>query len=173
MLFIAAQIQVDHCTFPFRQCTIGHHYTLYFCLVCSIFSTRSSSIHSINLLLGSRPSIPTLLSSLSSQYYFITWPLSLRYLSRLMQCVESFLVYSMKNLENAWQWVKGLTTGGSTNTLGALKRALGDSQVQAVYLLTDGRPDQVRKIVECFLLRKMLFSNVKLKCMQDTRRSTF
>lgn len=42
--------------------------------------------------------------------------------------------------------MKSLTTGGSTNTLGALKRALGDSQVHAVYLLTDGRPDQVSHI---------------------------
>lgn len=39
--------------------------------------------------------------------------------------------------------MKDLTTGGSTNTLGALKRALADTQVEAVYLLTDGRPDQV------------------------------
>ena len=46
-------------------------------------------------------------------------------------------------LENAWLWVKGLSAGGSTNTLGALKRALADTQVEAVYLLTDGRPDQV------------------------------
>lgn len=33
--------------------------------------------------------------------------------------------------------------GGSTNTLGALAWALGDEGTQAVYLLTDGRPDQV------------------------------
>ena len=36
-----------------------------------------------------------------------------------------------------------LSSGGSTNTLGALRLALSDPSVQAVYLLTDGRPDQV------------------------------
>ncbi|KAK3738170.1 hypothetical protein QZH41_019678, partial [Actinostola sp. cb2023] len=46
------------------------------------------------------------------------------------------------NLDNAWQWVKGLSTGGSTNTLAALKQALTDSQCRGIYLLTDGRPDQ-------------------------------
>lgn len=33
--------------------------------------------------------------------------------------------------------------GGSTNTLGALSLALAAEDTEAVYLLTDGRPDQV------------------------------
>ena len=33
--------------------------------------------------------------------------------------------------------------GGSTNTLAALKLALSDELCEAIYLLTDGRPDQV------------------------------
>ena len=48
-----------------------------------------------------------------------------------------------KNLHTAWQWIKGLACRGSTNTLAALRHALSDNQTQAVYLLTDGRPDQV------------------------------
>lgn len=40
--------------------------------------------------------------------------------------------------------MKGLSTGGSTNTLAALKLALADPQCHAIYLLTDGRPDQVQ-----------------------------
>ena len=32
---------------------------------------------------------------------------------------------------------------GSTNTYAALQHALGDPGTQAIYLLTDGRPDQV------------------------------
>lgn len=39
--------------------------------------------------------------------------------------------------------MKGLSTGGSTNTLASLKLALADPQCHAIYLLTDGRPDQV------------------------------
>lgn len=59
-----------------------------------------------------------------------------------------------QNLDNAWQWVKGLSTGGSTNTLAALKLALADPQCHAVYLLTDGRPDQV--LVQVLLLYFLL-----------------
>lgn len=51
--------------------------------------------------------------------------------------------FFFQNLDNSWQWVKGLSTGGSTNTLAALKLALADPQCHAIYLLTDGRPDQV------------------------------
>ena len=54
------------------------------------------------------------------------------------------LMFIFQNLDNAWQWVKGLSTGGSTNTLASLKLALADPQCHAIYLLTDGRPDQVR-----------------------------
>ncbi|CAB4013416.1 Hypothetical predicted protein, partial [Paramuricea clavata] len=46
------------------------------------------------------------------------------------------------NINDAWQWIKGLTVGGSTNTLAALKLALSDELCEAIYLLTDGRPDQ-------------------------------
>uniref|UniRef100_W5MPD8 VWFA domain-containing protein n=1 Tax=Lepisosteus oculatus TaxID=7918 RepID=W5MPD8_LEPOC len=54
-----------------------------------------------------------------------------------------------QNLENAWYWVKGLQVkvGGSTNTLGALRLALADVGTDAVYLLTDGRPDQPPKTI--------------------------
>ena len=40
-------------------------------------------------------------------------------------------------------WIDGLDAEGSTNTLGALRFALADSATEAIYLLTDGRPDQV------------------------------
>ena len=62
--------------------------------------------------------------------------------------------FFFQNLDNAWQWVKGLSTGGSTNTLAALKLALADPQCHAVYLLTDGRPDQV--LVQVLLLYFLL-----------------
>ncbi|KAK1167593.1 hypothetical protein AOXY_G10303 [Acipenser oxyrinchus oxyrinchus] len=51
------------------------------------------------------------------------------------------------NLENAWLWVKGFKVGGSTDTLGALRLALADSGTHAVYLLSDGRPDQPPKTI--------------------------
>ncbi|CAF4057996.1 unnamed protein product [Adineta steineri] len=39
-------------------------------------------------------------------------------------------------------WIDGLHAEGSTNTLAALRFALADSATEAIYLLTDGRPDQ-------------------------------
>ena len=51
------------------------------------------------------------------------------------------------NLQSAWQWVRGLGVSGSTNTLAALKMALCDPHTQAVYLLTDGRPDHVSTLL--------------------------
>ena len=41
------------------------------------------------------------------------------------------------------QWIEGLSANGSTNTLAALRFALADPDTEAMYLLTDGRPDQV------------------------------
>ncbi|XP_071991810.1 von Willebrand factor A domain-containing protein 3B isoform X2 [Engystomops pustulosus] len=47
-----------------------------------------------------------------------------------------------ESMKEAWCWIKELQVGSSTNTLKALQVALMDSNTQAVYLLTDGRPDQ-------------------------------
>ena len=47
------------------------------------------------------------------------------------------------SLQSAWNWVKQLTCHGTTNTLEALQLAFKDAETEAVYLLTDGRPDQV------------------------------
>ena len=47
------------------------------------------------------------------------------------------------SLEGAWRWIQGLSCWGSTNTYAALQHALSDPGTQAIYLLTDGRPDQV------------------------------
>jgi hypothetical protein len=41
-------------------------------------------------------------------------------------------------------WIDGLHAEGSTNTLAAIRFALADSDTEGIYLLTDGRPDQVK-----------------------------
>jgi len=41
-------------------------------------------------------------------------------------------------------WIAGLNADGSTNTLAALRFALADPATEAIYLLSDGRPDQVK-----------------------------
>lgn len=40
-------------------------------------------------------------------------------------------------------WIDGLHAEGSTNTLAAIRFALADPATEAIYLLSDGRPDQV------------------------------
>ncbi|XP_024098122.2 von Willebrand factor A domain-containing protein 3B isoform X1 [Pongo abelii] len=46
------------------------------------------------------------------------------------------------SLEQAQSWIRDMEIGSSTNTLSALKTAFADKETQAIYLLTDGRPDQ-------------------------------
>ncbi|XP_078737198.1 von Willebrand factor A domain-containing protein 3B isoform X1 [Lampetra fluviatilis] len=51
------------------------------------------------------------------------------------------------HLDDARAWVESLEAGGSTDTLGALRLALGDPATEGVYLLSDGRPDQPPRTV--------------------------
>ena len=60
---------------------------------------------------------------------------------------EGLVPSNRSNLVGAWQWVRGLEAHGTTNTLGALLACLRIPGVQAVYLLTDGRPDQPVEVV--------------------------
>lgn len=54
----------------------------------------------------------------------------------------SLVPTSTQNLLAVGQWVQNLLAEGSTNTLGALEMALSVRDAEAVYMLTDGRPDQ-------------------------------
>ena len=49
---------------------------------------------------------------------------------------------SSELLDDLVDWIRGLRCQGSTNTLAAIEYALNDEGTEAVYLLTDGRPDQ-------------------------------
>ncbi|XP_036158174.1 von Willebrand factor A domain-containing protein 3B [Myotis myotis] len=51
------------------------------------------------------------------------------------------------NLQGAQSWVRDMKVGSSTNTLHALQIAFADKETQAIYLLTDGRPDQPPEMV--------------------------
>ena len=63
--------------------------------------------------------------------------------SRAHSWKDRLVEVTEKNLQGAWQWIKNLVCLGSTNTMAALRHALSDPSTQAIYLLTDGRPDQV------------------------------
>ena len=55
--------------------------------------------------------------------------------NRMVEVTEQSLI-------GAWKWIQNLSCWGSTNTYAAIQHALTDPGTQAIYLLTDGRPDQ-------------------------------
>uniref|UniRef100_A0A8C3RJ88 VWFA domain-containing protein n=1 Tax=Chelydra serpentina TaxID=8475 RepID=A0A8C3RJ88_CHESE len=64
--------------------------------------------------------------------------------------------------------------GSSTNTLKALQIALADSDTQAIYLLTDGRPDQPPKTIlaQILLRHKVPIHTISFNC-DDTEANKF
>ncbi|KAF1479715.1 von Willebrand factor A domain-containing protein 3B, partial [Eudyptula minor novaehollandiae] len=79
---------------------------------------------------------------------------------------EKLAEVNEENLQDAWLWIKGLEAGSSTNTLKALQIALADTGTQAIYLLTDGRPDQPPTIIlaQVQLHRKIPIHTVSFNC---------
>ncbi|KAM9264960.1 LOW QUALITY PROTEIN: von Willebrand factor A domain-containing protein 3B [Cariama cristata] len=71
-----------------------------------------------------------------------------------------------ESLQDAWLWIKGLEVGTSTNTLKALQIALADTDTQAIYLLTDGRPDQPPQLIlaQVHLHHKVPIHTVSFNC---------
>uniref|UniRef100_A0A8D2MT37 VWFA domain-containing protein n=1 Tax=Zonotrichia albicollis TaxID=44394 RepID=A0A8D2MT37_ZONAL len=87
---------------------------------------------------------------------------------------EKLVEVNEENLQDAWLWIKGLEVGSSTNTLKALQIALADTDTQAIYLLTDGRPDQPPQIIvaEVKLHCKIPIHTVSFNC-DDIEANTF
>ncbi|KAL2310675.1 hypothetical protein Nmel_002341, partial [Mimus melanotis] len=79
---------------------------------------------------------------------------------------EKLAEVNEENLQDAWLWIEGLEVGSSTNTLKALQIALADTDTQAIYLLTDGRPDQPPQIIlaEIQLHCKIPIHTVSFNC---------
>ncbi|XP_032055960.1 LOW QUALITY PROTEIN: von Willebrand factor A domain-containing protein 3B [Aythya fuligula] len=87
---------------------------------------------------------------------------------------EKLAEVNEENLQDAWLWIKELEVGSSTNTLRALQIALADADTQAIYLLTDGRPDQPPQIIlaQVQLHRKIPIHTVSFNC-DDTEANKF
>ncbi|EDO28327.1 predicted protein [Nematostella vectensis] len=98
----------------------------------------------------------------------------MKYDTRVQAWRDRLVDCNSHNLDNAWQWVKGLSTGGSTNTLAALKLALTDPQCRAIYLLTDGRPDQPPSsiLAQVHLLNPVPIHTISFNCA-DTEANEF
>ncbi|KAM4047349.1 von Willebrand factor A domain-containing protein 3B isoform 2-T2 [Anomaloglossus baeobatrachus] len=79
-----------------------------------------------------------------------------------------------ENMKEAWSWIKDLQVGSSTNTLKALQVSLTDSNTQAVYLLTDGRPDQPTDTIleQVSILNQIPIHTISFNC-EDTEANRF
>lgn len=53
-------------------------------------------------------------------------------------------------IQSALSWIQSLYAQGTTNTLAAIRFALNDVNTEAIYLLSDGRPDQVKFVLSLF-----------------------
>ena len=60
---------------------------------------------------------------------------------------ESLVHCNTETANIASQWISSLTCGTSTNTMTALVQAFSDPSVEAVYVVTDGLPDQRPAII--------------------------
>ncbi|WAR00111.1 VWA3B-like protein [Mya arenaria] len=87
--------------------------------------------------------------------------------NRLVEVTET-------SLEGAWRWIQGLSCWGSTNTYAALQHALSDPGTQAIYLLTDGRPDQPPKsiIAQVQMQHSVPVHTISFNC-NDTEANIF
>ena len=73
------------------------------------------------------------------------------------------------NMSCAVAWINGLSAEGSTNTLAAVRFALNDPSTEAVYLLTDGRPDQEPKqiLAQMSLGAKVPIHTISFNCNDE------
>ncbi|KAG9492314.1 hypothetical protein GDO78_000694 [Eleutherodactylus coqui] len=78
-----------------------------------------------------------------------------------------------ENMKEAWCWIKELQVGSSTNTLKAIQVAITDSNTQAVYLLTDGRPDQPTDAIldQVNILNQIPIHTISFNCNDNEANS--
>lgn len=72
-----------------------------------------------------------------------------------------------KNLHEAWLWVQTLKANGSTNTYTAIKRAYSMEGVDALYFLTDGRPDQPAEMILSQVSPSIPIHPISFNCHDD------
>ena len=73
------------------------------------------------------------------------------------------------SFNDAWRWIKALTPQGTTNTLAAIKYAFGDLKTEAIYLLTDGRPNQPPRqiLAQVHLNTKVPINVISFNCNDE------
>ncbi|KAL3315575.1 von Willebrand factor A domain containing 3A [Cichlidogyrus casuarinus] len=85
---------------------------------------------------------------------------------------KSLVPVNKQNLQEAWQWIRRLSCGGSRNVLEALKRILEGnigtsesfhtSRPEGIYLFTSGIPDQECTLLSAYLEQTLFATVTKL-----------
>ncbi|WNG59303.1 DUF4476 domain-containing protein [Archangium gephyra] len=73
-----------------------------------------------------------------------------------------------RSVQEAVQYVGALQQGGGTNIHGALEKAFADSEVDAVYFLTDGMPTDGKKKAPAKILEDVAAWNARRKVVVNT-----
>lgn len=81
-----------------------------------------------------------------------------------------------ENCHEAVRWTSGLVASGNTCTMEALQLAFEDSNLEAVYLLTDGKPDTstslvLREVARLNLERNVSVNTISFNCSDSTANS--
>ncbi|TGZ73462.1 hypothetical protein CRM22_001499 [Opisthorchis felineus] len=136
--------------------------------VCIVIDTSTSMSPSINFVKQK------FLLLLEEQLKYRKKMNFIAYSDKVMAWSEYCLETTAENIISAANWAKNLTCGGSTNTLAALQFALSDTQIESIYLLTDGRPDQTPRTI---LLKMHLQSRIPIHAIsfncQDPEANQF
>lgn len=106
--------------------------------------------HKINILVDTSGSMVHFLSDLKKDLTSLIWDQLhshgisfnlIAFASHVTPWREAVVEPAPANCHDAISWLAALEADGGTRTLDALELALGDENADAVYLLTDGKPD--------------------------------
>lgn len=89
----------------------------------------------------------------------------IRFASEVVSWKPSLMSTSDDSCQDAVEWVSGFDANGSTRTLQALQMAFEDPEVQGIYLLTDGKPDNSTTMVLREVAKLNSGRNVRVHCI--------
>jgi len=89
----------------------------------------------------------------------------IRFASEVVSWKPSLTSTSDDSCQDAVEWVSDFEANGSTSTLSALQLAFEDSEVQGIYLLTDGKPDNSTTMVLREVAKLNSGRNVRVHCI--------
>ncbi|XP_066919600.1 von Willebrand factor A domain-containing protein 3B-like [Clytia hemisphaerica] len=92
--------------------------------------------------------------------------------SKVVSWRENMVKCTFDNLQNALQWLEELQVQGSTNTFGALSLANEMQEVDGIYLLSDGQPDQPPDMILSQVNDKIPIHTISFNCT-DTEANQF